>query len=164
MPNRILKKSWFIKSIFFICAFVILLIGGITYRNINQLYASSEMLSKTYKIDVELEQIFSYLKDAETGQRGFIITNEPIYLEPYNTGRENINNSFAELKELTRDNPTLQKDLKELNELIDKRMEAFEKSFRFSSVSNLENPIFKENFYNGKKLMDSVRLKVNDND
>tara|TARA_R110000868_G_scaffold37619_4_gene132850 strand:- start:3918 stop:5702 length:1785 start_codon:yes stop_codon:yes gene_type:complete len=160
MPGRILKKSWFIKSIFFICAFIILLIGGFTYVKIRDLSQSSDMLTKTYKVNVALEQIFSYLKDAETGQRGFIITNEPLYLEPYTSGRENINNSFAELKELTKDRPELQNNLKELNELIDLRMESFQKAFRFSSVGNYNDPNFKENFLNGKILMDSVRLKI----
>ena len=161
MPKRLLKKTWLIRSVFFICAFIVLLIGGITYRNIDDLSKSSESLTQTYKVNVELEQIFSYLKDAETGQRGFIITNDPIYLEPYDSGRENINNSFAELRELTRGNAKLQKDLKELNILIDKRMESFQRSFRFSSVGNYNDPNFKESFLNGKLIMDSIRDKIN---
>ena len=161
MPGRLLKKTWLIRSIFFICAFIVLLVGGITYRNIDDLTKSSELLTQTYKINVELEQIISYLKDAETGQRGFIITNDPIYLAPYESGRENINNSFAELKELTRDNPNLRKNLKELNLLIDKRMENFHRSFRFSSVGNYNDPNFKESFFNGKTIMDSIRNTVN---
>ena len=161
MPGRLLKKSWLIKSIFFISAFIVLLIGGVTYRNIDDLSKSSELLTQTYKINVELEKIFSYLKDAETGQRGFIITNDPIYLTPYESGRENINNSFAELKELTRDNPNLRKNLKDLNILIDKQMESLQKSFRFSSVGNYNDPNFKENFLKGKLLMDTIRDKIN---
>ncbi|PKQ46101.1 CHASE3 domain-containing protein [Confluentibacter flavum] len=160
MPTRILNKSWLIKSIFFISAFVILVIGGTTYKKIEDLSQSSALLTKTYKTNVELEKIFSHLKDAETGQQGFIITNDPIYLEPYHTGRENINYSFAELKVLGSDNTTLQNNLKELNILIDKRMEYFEKAFRFSSVGNYEDQNFNENFSNGKKLMDTIRVKI----
>lgn len=160
MPTRILKKSWFIKSIFFICAFLILVIGGITYRNIENLNKSSELLTETYQLNFKLEQIFSQLKDAETGQRGFIITNDPSFLDPYKSGRENINNSFAELKELTKNNKALQDSLKTLNVLIDKRMESFLKSFRFSSVGNYNDPNFRENFLYGKKLMDTIRSKI----
>lgn len=160
MPARILKKTWLIKSIFFVSAFIVLLVGGITYRNIDDLSQSSDLLTQTYKVNVQLEQILSYLKDAETGQLGFIITNEPLYLEQYNTARENINNCFAELKELTRDNATQQQNLKDLNVLIDKRMENFQKSSSVSSVDNYNNPNFKENFLNGKNLMDSIRVKI----
>lgn len=160
MPSRLLRKSWLIKSIFFICAFIILLIGGITYRSINNLSQSSALLTQTHKVNVELEKIFSYLKDAETGQQGFIITNDPIYLRPYNVGRENINSSFAELKELGNDNPTFQNELKELNTLIDTRMEYFEKAFRFSSVGNYNNENFTENFYKGKATMDTIGIEI----
>lgn len=160
MPKTILKKAWLIKSIFFACAFLILLIGGITYRNLDDLNKSSDLLTQTYKVNVELEQIFSYLKDAETGQRGFIITNDPLYLDPFESGRENINNSIAELKELSRDNQNLQNNLQELAVLIDKRIGNFEKSFRFSSVGNYEDANFKESFLNGKKLMDTIRTKI----
>lgn len=160
MPSRLLRKSWLIKSIFFICAFIILLIGGITYRSINNLSQSSALLTQTHKVNVELEKIFSYLKDAETGQQGFIITNDPIYLRPYNVGRENINSSFAELKELGNDHPTFQNELKELNTLIDTRMEYFEKAFRFSSVGNYNNENFTENFYKGKATMDTIGIEI----
>ncbi|MBU3821811.1 CHASE3 domain-containing protein [Flavobacteriaceae bacterium XHP0103] len=160
MPARILKKSWFIKSIFFISAFIILVIGGITYRNIEDLNKSSELLTETYELNFKLEQIFSHLKDAETGQLGFIITNDPAFLKPYESGRENINNSFAELKELTKDNSALQDSLKTLNVLIDKRMDSFLKSFRFSSVGNYNDPNFRENFLYGKNLMDTIRSKI----
>lgn len=160
MPSRLLKKSWLIKSIFFICAFIILLIGGITYRSINNLSKSSDLLTQTYKVNVELGKIFSHLKDAETGQQGFIITNDPIYLRPYNVGREKINASFAELKELGNDNQTFQNNLKELNALIDTRMEYFEKAFRFSSVGNYNDENFTENFYKGKETMDTIGIEI----
>src|SRR5690606_32069453 len=160
MPTRILKKSWFIKSIFFISAFLILVIGGITYRNIENLNKSSELLKETYELNFKLEQIFSYLKDAETGQRGFIITNDPAFLEPYETGRENINNSFAELKELTKNHPSLQDSLKTLNVLIDQRIESIQMAFTFLSVCNYTDTNFKENFLHDKNFMDTIRGKL----
>jgi CHASE3 domain sensor protein len=160
MPARLFKKSWLIKSIFFISAFIILLIGGITYRSINNLSQSSALLTQTYKVNLELGKIFSHLKDAETGQQGFIITNDPIYLRPYNAGRENINSSFAELKVLGNDNPAFQNRLKELNALIDVRMEYFEKAFRFSSVGNYNDENFTENFYKGKETMDTIGIEI----
>ena len=162
MPARLLRKTWLIKSIFFTSTFIVLLVGGITYRNIDDLSQSSELLTQTYKVNVQLEQILSYLKDAETGQLGFIITNEPIALEHFNTARENINNSFAKLKELTRDDTVQQQNLKGLYALIDKRMSSFQKYSRLSSDGIYNNPNFKENFLNGKNLMDSIRVKIKD--
>lgn len=161
MLNRILKKSWFIKSIFFVSAFIILLIGGITYRNVRDLSQSSEILTQTYKINVGLEQILSYLKEAESSQRGFIITNNPKYLESYTSGKEIINTRFTELKDFNLNSPTQKNNLKELKRLVDLRIESFDKSFKFSSDGNLKDPNFKSNFLDGEKWMDSVSLKIN---
>lgn len=160
MPNKLYKKNGVIKAVFYTSALVILLVGGMTYKNISALTKASDLVTHTYKINVELEQILSYLKDAETGQRGSIITNDPQYLVPFYSGRENINNSFVELKELTKNSPTQIDNLKALNKLIDLRMACFQKSVKFSSIRDLENPIFKENFLAGKNAMDAVRNKV----
>lgn len=160
MPTRLLKKTWLIKSIFFASAFIVLLVGGITYRNIDDLSHSSDLLTQTHKVNVNLNQILSYLKDAETGQLGYIITNEPVYLEHYNTAKENINNVIVELKELTRDNTTQQKSLRELHVLIDQCLENFEKYSSFSTVENYNNADFIEIFLNGKNLMDSIHVKI----
>ncbi|WP_194768418.1 sensor histidine kinase [Tamlana sp. I1] len=160
MPYRVYQKPWFVKTVFYACSFVILLVGGITYRNISDLSQASDLVTHTYKINVELEQIFSYLKDAETGQRGSIITNDAQYLEPYYSGRENINNSFVELRELTKDNPKQIENLKELNKLIDVRMACFQKSYSFYAATDMNNPKFKENFLAGKNAMEAVRNKI----
>ena len=51
-----------------------------------------------YKTNVQVEQLFSMLKDAETGQRGFIITNDTVLLEPYNNARQQVENAFIQLE------------------------------------------------------------------
>lgn len=48
----------------------------------------------TYQTSIRLGLLMSYLKDAETGHRGYIITNDSLYLEPLINARKNVNNSF----------------------------------------------------------------------
>lgn len=150
----------FLRTMLYISALVILVVGALTYRSITEVTKSSEMITHTYKVNVELEQILSYLKDAETGQRGYIITNDSIFLEPYITGRSRINNSFAELKVLTKDNPELKEKLIDVNTLINKRLLAFQTSYRSLPKNDIEDPNFISNFRNGKVLMDSIRNNI----
>ncbi len=160
--KAIYKAPWFVKSIFVVCFFIIFFVAGVTYKSINDLSESSDLVEHKYEVVIELEQMFSYLKDVETGQRGFIITQDSIYLKPYFSGRENINNSFAELKELTRHNPEQQIFLKELNVLIDDRLANFEESQRFilKRYNDIESPSFSPIFREGKQLMDDIREKI----
>lgn len=150
----------FLRTMLYISALVILVVGALTYRSITEVTKSSEMITHTYKVNVELEQILSYLKDAETGQRGYIITNDSIFLEPYITGRSRINNSFAELKVLTKNNPELKEKLIDVNTLINKRLLAFQTSYRSLPKNDIEDPNFISNFRNGKVLMDSIRNNI----
>lgn len=57
----------FLRTMLYISALVILVVGALTYRSITEVTKSSEMITHTYKVNVELEQVLSYLKDAETG-------------------------------------------------------------------------------------------------
>lgn len=150
----------FLRTMLYISALVILVVGALTYRSITEVTKSSEMITHTYKVNVELEQVLSYLKDAETGQRGYIITNDSVFLEPYISGRSKINNSFAELKVLAKDNTTLTNSLKELNLLINKRLLAFQTSYRSLPKNDIDDPAFIQNFKNGRVLMDSIRNQI----
>lgn len=163
MPLRTLyRASWFVKASFIICFFVIFFVAGVTYKNMSDLSESSELVEHRYEIGIQLEMAMSYLKDAETGQRGFIITKDSVYLDPYFSGRENINNSLAALKQLLQDNPTQKKSLRELTELIDERLANFQEAQRFLVQKNndIESPKFIPIFSKGKVLMDEIRQKI----
>ncbi len=62
----------------------------------------------------KLEEILKLLDDAETGQRGYVITGEPRYLEPYHSSRAVIDQRLREVRYLTRDNPRQQHRLDRL--------------------------------------------------
>ncbi|TYP98173.1 hypothetical protein C7447_103343 [Tenacibaculum adriaticum] len=162
MPSRIYKAPWFVKAVFIVSFFIIFFVAGVTYKNMSKLSESFDLIEHKYELGVELEQMISYLKDAETGQRGFIITQDSTYLEPYFSGRENINNSFAELKQLTKDNEEQIKFLKKLNILIDNRLANFEEVERFvlKKKNNIDSPNLIPIFLEGKQLMDDIRDKI----
>lgn len=159
--RTIYKSSWFIKVIFVLSLFMIIFIAGLGYKQITNLSASTDMVIHTYKVNVELEQILSYLKDAETGQRGFIITQDSLYLKPFLEGRKKVNNSFAELKYLTADNPEQQENLKELSFLIDKRLDNLEIASSYAARDQTGLSKFKEVFLEGKNYMGAIRNKLN---
>jgi CHASE3 domain sensor protein len=75
------ESTSFLRVILLLSLFVILLIGGFTYRHIANLKDSTEVVVKTYKVNVELEQIVSYLRDAESGYRNYIATKDTFYLK-----------------------------------------------------------------------------------
>lgn len=59
-------------------------------------------------------QIETSLLNMESGQRGYVITHDEEYLEPYYNGKKDFDNVYAELSDLLADNPEQQQNLKDL--------------------------------------------------
>ncbi|RYD26835.1 MAG: hypothetical protein EOP86_25380, partial [Verrucomicrobiaceae bacterium] len=57
--------------------------AGISHRNVQTLREATDRVSHTHGVIAALEDVFSLMRDAESGQRGLIITGEEKYLEPY---------------------------------------------------------------------------------
>lgn len=87
---------------------LLLLNTWFAYYNIRQIHDDARMVDHTHHVLAALETIISLAKDAETGQRGYIITGEPSYLETYNAALSAINEPVRTLEQLTRDNPAQQ--------------------------------------------------------
>ena len=62
------------------------------------------------------------MQDAERGQRGFLVTSDEAYLEPYQRGIESAPRLFTEIQRLTEDNPEQQRKLPVLKNLIDTKL------------------------------------------
>ncbi|RAJ18027.1 sensor histidine kinase [Olleya aquimaris] len=162
MIKKLNNNINFFKTLLYISAFFILLLGALSYRSVSDLTKSGELVTHTYRINVELEQILSYLKDAETGHRGFLVTKDSVFLEPYLNSRERINNNFAELKSLTSDNPTYQSNLKNLNSLINNRLETFKTTLEYENPEDYFDSVkFSNELKKGQKEMDTIRNHIN---
>lgn len=97
-------------------------IGLLIYRTATETIKTSRWETHTYQVLTNLENFLSTLKDAETGQRGYLITGSEDYLQPYNTAIPVIDKKITELRRLTADNPSQQRRLNILEPLTQKRI------------------------------------------
>jgi methyl-accepting chemotaxis protein len=83
-------------------------VGIIAYRATSELTESAAWVTHSHQVKETLSDTLSSLKDAETGQRGFVLTGAERYLEPYNGAAKLIDEHLQELQQLTVDNPSQQ--------------------------------------------------------
>src|SRR5690348_2144811 len=84
---------------------LILLVSSVaSFISIRQLIKSSEWVAHTHTVIQKLEEIISNTKDAETGQRGFLLTHDVTYLSSYNGTYEKVNSNFDQVIALMADN------------------------------------------------------------
>ena len=93
-----------------------------SYISINNLLSSVTEVQRTDKIIKTIENTLSILKDAETGQRGFLLTGKEKFLEPYNGAYDNAISQLETVKRLTLDNATQQKACDDLQQVIMQRL------------------------------------------
>jgi CHASE3 domain sensor protein len=83
---------------------------------------SVQWVSHTNEVLTRLEAVLSTLKDAETGQRGYLLAGEASYLEPYREAVDRLPGQIAALRQLTLDNPPQTARVLRLDELATQRM------------------------------------------
>lgn len=158
--KSILSPDIYLRAIFVLSLFVLIFIAGITYKHSQTLADSSEWVMHTHKTNLQLEQIFSLLKDAETGQRGFIIARDSIFLEPYFEARQKLNNALIHLRNLV-ETTEQEQNLYTLNSQVNSRLVQLEVSLLFGSTYPVNEALLKESMEKGKSIMDSIRSQVN---
>jgi len=155
-----LSVSFLLRLVFIMAMFMLLFIIGISFKHTDSLSKSSEFLVHSYKIQLELEQLLSTIKDAESGQRGFIINNDSIFLKPYKNGLKKVNALFESLKVMTASQVQQRANLEDLRHLINMRFTYLTNSLALISVAG-GNQLLGENMLKGNAKMDSIRLQIN---
>jgi len=84
-------------------------IGATAYRSIAKLTDTAGWVDHTHQVLGTLEAVLSDLKDAETGERGYVLAGEDKYLEPYRAALEQIGPQLRGLRDLTKDNVNQQR-------------------------------------------------------
>ena len=134
---------------------LILIISSIaSFLSIQSLSNKAEWMSHTSRVLQQSERISSLLKDAETGQRGYLLTNTDSFLAPYRLATQTIYNSLNTLTELTQDNPAQQANCRKLYDLIATRMARLSELIR---VQRTGKTLDKNDLVEGQNIMIATR-------
>lgn len=79
--------------------------GAIAFINIQRLSHNERLVSHTNEVLFELERVSSLVKDAETGARGYALTGQAPFLEPYFAAEKRLEKHLEPLSTLVSDNP-----------------------------------------------------------
>ena len=107
---------------FGLCAVLFIGLAAVGYRTTSTSLEQAGWVDHTHQVLTDLAKLLSSLQDAETGQRGYIITGLEDFLEPYKAGLAQEDVHRKELVKLTADNPNQQRRLEALEPLIKERL------------------------------------------
>lgn len=125
-----------------------------SYVSIRNLIKSGEMVGHSNEVMSKLEAIISTLKDAETGQRGYLLTGEKDFLEPYIGAKQKALDLLEDVKAETRDNAFQQKNAVKLKDIINGRLEILKNTVE---IKRRGGTVGVTELINGKSYMDAAR-------
>ncbi|HYJ11776.1 MAG TPA: CHASE3 domain-containing protein, partial [Polyangiaceae bacterium] len=145
---------------FAVAVLTVMVIGVSGYRSTAQLIENDRLVEHTHEVKRTLAQLLSSLKDVETGQRGFLLTGDETFLEPYYAGLKETEKMLADARRMTADNPLQQRRLVELGPAVEARLASLARRIEQYRSHGLE-PIQKGGLLNeGKERMLQVRKLV----
>lgn len=135
-----------------------------SYYSTQKLIDNSQLVNHTNEVLLEAENIISLMKDAETGQRGYIITRNTSFLQPYEGAAEKVADSYASLKRLTADNPAQQRNLEDAKGFADEKFRQMRRVIdvtRKMGSTASDTALHHAEMVKGKEVMDALRGTVN---
>jgi PAS domain S-box-containing protein len=130
--------------------------------NVRSMSEAGERVSATHRVLEEVQFLRSALQDAETGQRGFLLTGEPAYLEPYEVGVRDAQQRLGNLVELTRDNAAQRSAIEEISPLVLSKLDELAEiiHLRQSGPKGFEAARALVMTGEGRRRMDALRAEI----
>ncbi|GET38568.1 PAS domain S-box protein [Microseira wollei] len=160
------RKKFFqrIGSGLALASVILILIGVVSSRSIVALVQTSKSAAHSHQVIEKLEHILTDITNAETGQRGYVITGEESHLEPYNQAIAHINQDIKELKHLTANHPAARRKLDILEPLIAQRLTLIDTTITLRKYRGFESTLkfIRKEREKPARLMEEIRSIVSE--
>jgi signal transduction histidine kinase len=156
-PSRILVPALLLAA-----TVVVVLNAWFAFHAIDALLESEHWVEHTWQVIDQVERIMSSVKDAETGNRGYLISGNEDYLQPYNSATRDLPTEINRFQTLTADNPAQQLRITEMRAVIEQRLALLQQGIdlRRSGSKDVVGPLVLSG--TGKSEMDHLRRIADD--
>lgn len=128
-----------------------------SWISINNLIKSSDLVARSNEIISNLDDVIAAVKDAETGQRGFLLTGEAAFLDPYHGAKEKATTILNEVAAKTKGNRIYETNIKQLEDLIKERLDILDNNLM---IKRRGGNLTVNQLLEGKEFMDESRALI----
>ena len=152
-------EAWAVLGLALVLSFF-LATGLVAWRNVEVLRANNQQIIHTHEVILAVDELLSAAQDAETGQRGYLLTGNVSYLQPYETATRDLNRRLGDIAELTRDNPVQQGHLNQLRARLDAKLAELDAALQARRTEGMQAALARMATDQGKQEMDAIRAQV----
>ena len=151
-------KSLYLKLLFLGIVFFLLSISILTYINLRNYTREVKSIRHANRVLATLEIVLSTIKDAETGHRGYQLTRDTIYLQPYYSSVRTLPGELKTLDSLVKDNLLQTKKVDTLQQLTNNQFATISKILTNAQRSSLYMDRYESDLLlEGRRNMDEIR-------
>lgn len=133
---------------------------ALTYLSANRYAEQTEWVEQGRVLSQTLQALLSALQDVETGARGYAITGDEGFLQPYRDALGPIEAELARARELTADDARQRAHLAEIERLAAERVQAAAAVVRARGQQGEQASLDLVRTSTGKQLMDAIRVRI----
>lgn len=141
---------------------ILAVMGWVSYQTTLRLVELGSERNRAHLIVEHLQELFSELQDAETGERGFVITGDERYLEPYLFALKGIEQTFQDLRGLGAHDPALQRRLDSLTALAKEKLDELRQLVDVRRSKGFQAALLLVQTGQGKRTMDAIRAAMDE--
>ena len=139
---------------------VLAAVGAAWYGGTRRYVADSRWVRHSYEVMDALDDVLSAAKDAELGQRGYLLTDEPAYLLTYDSAMRAVPTRLARLRALTADNPVQQARLPNIENALAARLGTLARLLSLKREGRPADALALVKTGVGRREMDQVRRLI----
>lgn len=136
---------------------ILVVIGVMSYRSTAKLIDNADWVVHTHRVLESLENVIAQVTNAETGQRGYLITGREEYLEPYHLAIKALDNKLTDLRTMTSDNPEQVRRLDALSGLIAAKLSELQSTIDLRREKGSDAALEVVLADKGRKIMEEIR-------
>lgn len=151
-------SSWRILLALSLALLLLLATGVVIDTGFSESVESARWVEHTRDVIETLNALLASLRDAETGQRGFLLTGDDAYAQPYREATPNVSKHLETLRTLTLDNPLQQEHIQELRPVTQAKLDELAQTIRLRREQGMEPALQVVMTGQGQRLMERIRI------
>lgn len=153
------KSPLFLRIVSVLAIFTMIIISALTYRHIESLTKSSDMVNHSYQVTLEIELLYTNIKDLEIERRNFLLTKNEKLQAKINDLKITIKKNIEKLSRLTKDNTKQQVLIIKTEKLVLDKFKIVD--YALLNYQNLSREQLKGNLIKGRAIMDNISVTIN---
>lgn len=145
-----------------LAAALLVAIGLISYRSTTGFLDTAVLVAHSRDVETQLRQLLAEITDIETSGRGYVITGNEEYLEPYRAAVGHVDEGVKTLRRLTEEDPGQHGRVEALDPLVKRKVESVQQVIHVRTTAGMDAAADLVRTERGKQLMDAIRALIDE--